>query len=268
MAETKDNRFPVSVKMVGDTPGTFRGTLSTYGNLDRVGDVCEKGCFSNVEQGKRFPLLWQHDMCSPIGSFTVVDTEQALTIEGKLNLGTTLGKDAYALLKEGDLDGLSIGYSVNDCTWGDSGVRHLTSVCLHEGSLVTFPANEMATVGDVKSCRRKSLKDLDCLSNLSEEDRDKAVKEIEAYFADRGSEAESSEDEKSAEPTEEESEDQSGAPSEDKADESEDEEEKSSDSEGESESEEEKEDESEEEGDEEKSWSSCIEILTKSIQRF
>ena len=263
MAETKEKIIPVSFKSLeGDTLGTFVGTLSTYGNVDFVGDVCEKGCFSNVEVGKKFPLLWQHDPSQPIGSFNVIDTEEALTIEGKLNLGTTLGKDAYALLKEGDLDGLSIGYRVVDCKWDDEGIRHLTNVILHEGSLVTFPANGEATIGSVKSCHKKGIGELAFLSKLSDEDREEAIKELEAFIDDRESEAESSEDD-DAKSTEDDSEDQSGGNSEeDKADESEDEEEEKSESDSEEESEEDAEE------DEEKSWSASIEILNKIIQRL
>ena len=265
MAETKEKIIPVSFKSLeGDTLGTFVGTLSTYGNVDFVGDVCEKGCFSNVEVGKKFPLLWQHDPTQPIGSFNVIDTEEALTIEGKLNLGTTLGKDAYALLKEGDLDGLSIGYRVVDCKWDDEGIRHLTNVILHEGSLVTFPANGEATIGSVKACHKKGVEDLAFLSKLSDEDREEAIKELNAFLStdERESEAESSEDD-DAKSTDDDSEDQSGGNSEeDKADESEDEEEEKS----ESDSEEEPEEDAEE--DEEKSWSASIEILNKIIQRL
>jgi phage head maturation protease len=60
-------------------------------------------------------------------------------------------KEAYKLLKENVVTGLSIGYRTQESYREQkSGVRVLTKLDLLEVSLVTFPANEMARVSSVK----------------------------------------------------------------------------------------------------------------------
>jgi phage head maturation protease len=66
------------------------------------------------------------------------------------------GRDTYALLKmtpRPALDGLSIGFRARDFELHKSGPvkRTLKAIELVEVSLVTFPANRLATVTNVKS---------------------------------------------------------------------------------------------------------------------
>ena len=66
-------------------------------------------------------------------------------------LDVARAKEAYALLKEGVLSGLSIGYSPRRYRMDpDTGVRLLAELDLWEVSLVTFPANDAAQVSVVK----------------------------------------------------------------------------------------------------------------------
>jgi hypothetical protein len=53
--------------------------------------------------------------------------------------------------KSGAITGLSIGYQVVDSKILPSGVRSLTEIKLLEISVVTFPANGLARINDVKS---------------------------------------------------------------------------------------------------------------------
>ena len=130
----------------GTVPGAFDGTLSTYGNVDLVGDVCEKGCFDETLElnGPHRPMLWQHDDGEVIGSFDIVATKDSLDIDGSFNLDVQRGREGHSLLKRGDINGLSIGYRALDYYYDSDGIRHLTAVDLLEGSLVTFPANTLA----------------------------------------------------------------------------------------------------------------------------
>lgn len=151
MTESKSRRY-LEIKSAGEE-GTFEGILSTYGNIDSVGDVCESHCFDKTVaiRGKTRPLLWQHNPDEPIGQMEIVGTESALTIKARINREVGRGREAYALLKSGDISGLSIGYSVDEYEYDSDGIRHLLSVDLYEGSVVTFPANEKAVVTSVKS---------------------------------------------------------------------------------------------------------------------
>lgn len=194
MVERKTTTWACAVKSVDDAEGAFEGILSTYGNVDQVGDVCEPGCFDKTlaTEGPKRPLLWQHDTTCPIGSFEAFSDEGALRVKGRINLDVAKGKEAYALLKAGDIDGMSIGYIAEDYLYDREGVRHLKEVTLHEGSLVTFPANTLARaqaksladrqVSIVRYAGMKSLEGLDetirtrILEELAEMDSVKSAK--------------------------------------------------------------------------------------------
>jgi hypothetical protein len=128
-----------------DEKGNFQGVLSTYGNEDFVGDVCDPGCFDNSirTRGSKLPFLWQHLSIEPIGSLIVTDTKDNLAVDGHFNMGVQRGREAFSLLKAGDVNGLSIGFQLIDADYID-GVRHLKEIDLIEGSFVTFPANPAA----------------------------------------------------------------------------------------------------------------------------
>lgn len=138
--------------------GVFEGYLSTFGNEDRVGDVVEAGAFKKTlsdalaskaaRQGSfLLPILWQHNMAQPIGGFLEMrEDSKGLWVRGQLDLSTELGRMAWSGLKMGYLGGLSIGYRVIRDTVDKKGVRHLLEIALVEGSVVTMPANEQATV--------------------------------------------------------------------------------------------------------------------------
>lgn len=128
-----------------DEKGNFQGVLSTYGNEDLVGDVCDPGCFDNSirTRGNKRPFLWQHLSIEPIGSLIVTDTKDNLAVDGHFNMDVQRGREAFYLLKAGDVNGLSIGFQLIDADYID-GVRHLKEIDLIEGSFVTFPANPAA----------------------------------------------------------------------------------------------------------------------------
>jgi len=72
-------------------------------------------------------------------------------VEARLLLDVQKGREAYSLLKNNAISGLSIGYKVKDSIYDyDTGLRLIRKIELYEISLVTFPANEMAQVVGVK----------------------------------------------------------------------------------------------------------------------
>jgi phage head maturation protease len=60
-------------------------------------------------------------------------------VEGLLNLAVQRGREADALMREGGLDGLSIGFRTVRASPQRGGLRRLLAVDLWEISLVTFP---------------------------------------------------------------------------------------------------------------------------------
>ena len=151
-----------------DEEGTFEGNLAVYGNLDSANEIIDPGAFAKTlqEGGRIIPMLWQHDPQQPIGRLTLTDTPTALHAKGKLLLKLPKAQEAYELLKEGVLKGLSIGYQTIKAISAD-GPRRLKEIRLHEGSLVTFPANALAVVTGVKQATNEDLKNLQRLREAS-----------------------------------------------------------------------------------------------------
>jgi HK97 family phage prohead protease len=131
--------------------GTFSGYASVFNNIDLQQEAIAKGAFSKSlynwqSQNKMPKMLWQHDPKSPIGRWLdIYEDQHGLFVKGQLLLDVCQGREAYALLKAGILDGLSIGFQVVKALRQDKG-RVLQEVDLHEISLVTFAANPKAKI--------------------------------------------------------------------------------------------------------------------------
>jgi HK97 family phage prohead protease len=162
----------IEVKFTADeidaATGSFEGYGAVYDNVDAYGDVIVKGAFRETlkdwKKAKTLPpMLVQHggwmmtDMDAlPIGKWEgMEEDETGLKVRGRLiNLDTERGKSIYGAMKEGVLDGLSIGYLAKEFTYGtkpDEPHRTLKKIDLREVSVVTFPANGLARVEHVKS---------------------------------------------------------------------------------------------------------------------
>ncbi len=143
--------------------GTFQGYASVFNALDANGDIVMPGCFKGAiedfeKTGKTPKMLWQHDMKSPIGRWTnLVEDAHGLRVSGKLFLDLPKAREAYTLMKEQEIKGLSIGYQVIRAQEDPkTGATFLKQVDLMEISLVTFPANHAAKILE---CKNQKLHD-------------------------------------------------------------------------------------------------------------
>lgn len=159
------------VKFAADevsTKGEFAGYGAVFGNVDAYGDVIQAGAFKATladwkQTGKLPPMLLQHGGMGltdadqmPIGKWTKMqEDDRGLQVEGRLiNLDTERGKTIYGALKEGVLDGMSIGFRAKEFslrTKPEDPRRTLKAIDLVELSVVTFPANGKARIDAVKS---------------------------------------------------------------------------------------------------------------------
>lgn len=150
----KNSKFNFAVKSMEEN-GAFSGYASVFGIVDSQNDLIMKGAFSNTlkKRGGEVRLLWQHQVDEPIGVFALIrEDSHGLYVEGKLLLDLQRGSEAYSLLKNGAINGLSIGYTVKSAGYSsDHYIRLINEVELWEISLVTFPANEGAVVTSVKN---------------------------------------------------------------------------------------------------------------------
>lgn len=148
--------YPMEIKEISDE-GYFSGYGSVFDVVDDWDDVIVRGAFAETLQSKTPVMLWQHDSAEPIGVYErVYEDEIGLWVEGRLLLDLEKGREAYILLKNRAIRGLSIGFL--PIAWEDEmrdrkKIRVLKSIDLWEVSLVTFPANKKAVVDEIKTVR-------------------------------------------------------------------------------------------------------------------
>ncbi len=135
--------------------GEFEGYASLWRVPDLGKDAVEPGAFrdSLARRGAGgVRMLWQHDPHEPIGRWlSLVEDAHGLKVRGRLNLAVARARDIHALMRDGAIDGLSIGFrTLKARSDRRSGLRHLLSVDLWEISLVTFPLLPQARVSAVK----------------------------------------------------------------------------------------------------------------------
>lgn len=146
----KHKSFSLEIKLDAKTR-VISGYASVFGNVDSTGDIVLAGAFLDTLKRRTPKMLYQHDSDDLIGVWDVArEDSKGLYVEGRL-AETSLGNEAYELAKMGALDAMSIGYTTIDSEWNAQGYRLLKKVELYEVSLVTFPANELATINGVKN---------------------------------------------------------------------------------------------------------------------
>lgn len=141
--------------------GEFEGYGSTFGGEpDAYGDVIAAGAYAeslakHKAKGTMPKLFWQHNADEPIGKWSdAKEDDHGLLMAGKLNMDVQRGREAYALLKAGDIDGLSIGYRIKEYSVDtETGVWTLEKLDLVEVSIVSVGANENAVVQSVKAAK-------------------------------------------------------------------------------------------------------------------
>ncbi|MDE1151399.1 MAG: HK97 family phage prohead protease [Micavibrio sp.] len=148
---------PFELKFASET-GVFEGYASVFGVTDATGDRIEKGAFARslegaLTMGQLPPLLWQHDPRQPIGAWREMwEDAHGLYVKGELFVSDIIrAREAYRLLQEKVVTGLSIGYRALKSHRDAEGIRVLTEIELIEVSMVTFPANDHARINRVKS---------------------------------------------------------------------------------------------------------------------
>ncbi len=116
-----------------------------------------------------------------IGGFPIesaFEDSVGLYAEGHINLETQLGAEAWALIKQGVLTDLSIGFSsLEDRV--DDGIRIITKAIVWEGSVVDEPANRDALILDFKNAM--SFEDLPLADRSHEWEPDEALNRVREF---------------------------------------------------------------------------------------
>lgn len=129
--------------------GAIEGTAVRFNVIDDYRTMFAPDAF-NVRG--RIPMLWSHKADQVIGSWSQFDLRSdGLTVKGKLNLKVAKAQEVRAMLADGDISGLSIGFRIMKSEPAANGVRRITRASLHEISVVAFPAVPGSNVSTVRN---------------------------------------------------------------------------------------------------------------------
>lgn len=144
VAGPRETKFLPEPPLALGGAGTFDGYASLFGIADLARDVVAPGAFaaSLARRGAAgVRMLWQHDPAEPVGRWlSIAEDGRGLRVQGRLNLAVRRAREIAALLEEGAVDGLSIGFRVVEASRDRAtGLRRLLKLDLWEISIVTFP---------------------------------------------------------------------------------------------------------------------------------
>lgn len=151
-----DVHFDVK-QISGSDPDFFfiEGLASTFGNMDQVDDIVQRGAFKESLARIMPKILWQHDSSEPIGMPDEIrETDEGLFVRIKLpKADTFVSGRVMPQVRVGSINSMSIGFVIEspEDIEREGDIRLLKKILLKEISLVSFPANEMALVSGFKS---------------------------------------------------------------------------------------------------------------------
>ena len=135
--------------------GAFEGYASLFNKEDLGHDIVLPGAFRET-LASRGPagvkMLFQHNPSEPIGVWDVLrEDARGLYVQGRLLLDVTRGREVFALMRAGAIDGLSIGFkAIRTRRDRPNAARKIEKIDLWEISIVTFPMMPEARVAAVK----------------------------------------------------------------------------------------------------------------------
>lgn len=128
--------------------GVVEAYLTAWDTVDSYNTTFQRGCFQRTfkERGHKIRLLWNHERLA--GKIIECrEDDYGPFVQAQFNLDTQIGREAFAHVRDGDVDAFSFGFNVpkGGDTW-ESGVRTFTEVKVLECGPVVFEANSAAKV--------------------------------------------------------------------------------------------------------------------------
>ena len=89
------------------------GYASVFNVADQHNDIILESAFLPIKNTQNVKFLWQHDFSKPIGIIqSVLEDNYGLKIEAAINSKIEVGKEAIELIRQGAVDGLSVGFNI------------------------------------------------------------------------------------------------------------------------------------------------------------
>jgi HK97 family phage prohead protease len=130
--------------------GEIEALAWDFNSPDRIGDMIEPKAIGSINLP--LPMLFGHDQNDPVGSWT-----EATIINGGLHLKGHLlvnhverAREVRALVKDGSVRGVSIGFITRKASPRKDGGRTIHQLELLEASLVVTPMHPKARVVSAK----------------------------------------------------------------------------------------------------------------------
>jgi HK97 family phage prohead protease len=173
--ETRTNATAFEVRETGEGM-TFEGYAALFDSPSEPLPFVERiapGAFTrSLKSRNDIKMLWNHNTGEVLGStragtLQLSEDDRGLKVWAMLP-NTSTGRDAAELIRRGDVDSMSFGFSVpreGDSWSEDGGERTLHEIRLHEVSVVAFPAYS-ATAGTT------TVRGLERLAERAEVDAD------------------------------------------------------------------------------------------------
>jgi HK97 family phage prohead protease len=143
-------RTNTSAKLSALSAYEFEGYASLFDKPDGAGDVVAPGAFARSLKRRppgRVRMLYQHFAHEPIGVWDAIrEDSRGLYVRGRLNPDVARGEEVAALIQQGAINGLSIGFRALRARRDATNSRVLQEVELWEISVVTFPLLEGSEV--------------------------------------------------------------------------------------------------------------------------
>jgi len=142
-------------RTVIDADGSVEGYASLFGEIDASRDMVMRGAFADtlkLRGLRRIPMLFQHDPAEPVGIWLELrEDAHGLYARGRLIPDVARGRELISLIRQGAIDGLSIGFRTAQARIDPrTRIRRLHAVDLWEISIVTFPLLAGARVHAMK----------------------------------------------------------------------------------------------------------------------
>lgn len=138
-----------------DGEGVFEGRAVIFEKKNSHGEIFERGAFKEAIKTrgvKGIKMLFSHDRASPIGKWEEIREDRTgLFVRGRLLMKLQKAQEAFLLMKEDILDGLSIGFRpVEESFNNDKGAFIVRKADLREISPVLIPSDSGALISKVR----------------------------------------------------------------------------------------------------------------------
>ncbi len=136
----------------GQEQGIVEGYFARWGQVDSHNTRFQRGCFAKSIKERMNKIVVRNSHGNPIGKpLEIREDDKGAFFSGQISLGVQEAREAFELVRDEVVTGLSFGFqNVNDKIESD-GIRTFTEVKLLEISPTWLPSGDDSRITDVRS---------------------------------------------------------------------------------------------------------------------